>query len=67
MTIDRRTFIVGTGVTAIAPTLELWPPQLEAGDAGRVVFMIEGWSADGGAHPDRVWIKLDRSWRTAWR
>jgi hypothetical protein len=68
MTIDRRTFIIGTGVAAIAPSLQLWPPQLEAGDAGRVVFMIEGWSVDDASEAtEQVWIRLDRTWRTAWR
>jgi hypothetical protein len=70
MTLDRRAFIAGTGAVVIAPTLQLWPLPAVAGntDMNRVEFMIEGWSADdvSGA-PDRVWIRLNRSWQVAWR
>lgn len=68
MILDRRTFIVGTGAVAMTPALSLWPLPARAPDVGQVEFMIDGWSMDdGNASPDRVWIKLDRAWRTAWR
>jgi hypothetical protein len=70
MTLDRRAFIVGTGIVAIAPVGELWPlpAPARAADVRQVEFMIEGWNMDdGSAAPNRVWIRLDRSWRTAWR
>ena len=68
MTLDRRTFIIGAGAVAVRPALELWPFPAPAADVAQVEFMIDGWSMDdGSASPDRVWIKLDRSWRTAWR
>jgi hypothetical protein len=70
MTLDRRAFIVGTGIVTIAPALELWPlpAPARAADLRQVEFMIEGWSPDdGSASPDRVWLRLDRSWRAAWR
>ena len=70
MTIDRRTFIIGTGVAAIAPGLQLWPLQLPARAAAmnRVEFMIEGWSVEDASEvTEQVWIRLDRTWRTAWR
>jgi hypothetical protein len=54
----------------MAPALELWalPAPARAADLRQIEFMIEGWSLDdGSAAPDRVWIRLDRSWRGAWR
>jgi hypothetical protein len=70
MTIDRRTFIVGTGVAAVSPGLQLWSLQLPARAAAmsRAEFMIEGWSVrDASAATEQVWLRLDRTWRTAWR
>lgn len=70
MIIDRRAFIIGTGIVAMAPALEFWPlpAPARAADVRQVEFMIEGWSLDdGSASADRVWIRLDRSWRAAWR
>jgi hypothetical protein len=70
MTLDRRTFIVGTGIVAMAPAFELWPlpAPARATEVRPVEFMIEGWSLnDGSAAPNRVWIRLDGSWRAAWR
>ena len=70
MTIDRRTFIVRTGVAAIAPSLQLWPlqPSARAVAMNRVVFVIEGWSVEDASEvTEQVWIRLDRTWRTAWR
>jgi hypothetical protein len=70
MTIDRRTFITGAALVAIAPSLELLPRQISAGDedANRIVFLIDGWSIeDGSGAPGRLWIRLDPSWRAAWR
>lgn len=70
MTLDRRTFIAGTGIVAMAPVFELWPlpAPARAADVHELELMIEGWSLDDhNAVPDRVWIRLDRSWRAAWR
>ena len=69
MILDRRAFIVGTGIVAMAPTLELLPLRAlaRAVEVDQVAFMIEGWSRDeGSASPDRLWLRLDRSWRAAW-
>ena len=70
MTLDRRAFIVGTGIVAMAPVPGLWPlpAPARAADVRQVEFLIEGWSRDdASASPDRVWLRLDRSWRAAWR
>lgn len=70
MTLNRRAFIVGTGIAVIGPALEPWAlsgaPALAAG-THQLEFMIEGWSLDdGSADSNRVWIRLERSWRAAW-
>jgi hypothetical protein len=68
MMIARRAFVAGAGAIALAPALKLFPAQLPIPEnaAGRLVFVIEGWSApDGDA--DVVSMRVDRSWRTAWR
>ena len=73
--IDRRDFMVGTALVAIAPPLELLPPHVPLRDThlGRPTFMINGWSApqaegdNADAASDQIWITVDRSWRTAWR
>ena len=75
MMIDRRTFVAGTALVAVAPTLGLLPTQAgpsvaapSAATAARIVFMIEGWSVqDERTTADQVWIRIGRSWRTAWR
>ena len=70
MTVDRRTFVVGTTLVAFAPALEFLPAPLSppVANASHAVFMIDGWSVPSdGDGADEVWIKLGRSWRTAWR
>lgn len=73
--IDRRDFMVGTALVAIAPPFELLPTPIAPHDTnrGRPILMINGWStaqAEGDnadAASDQVWITVDRSWRTSWR
>jgi len=68
--IDRRTFLAGTALVALAPPLERLPAQLPTPETakGRVVLMIEGWSVpEESAAADVAWIRIGRSWRTAWR
>ena len=70
MTIDRRDFVTGVALTAVAPVLSLLPvpPPIDAAELNPLIMMIEGWSIDEGDEAaDRVWIRLDRSWRAAWR
>ena len=70
MMIDRRTFVASTAAVALAPALDLLPvqpPTPEAG-IGRFVLMIDGWSVpDESGAADAAWIRIGRSWQTAWR
>jgi hypothetical protein len=70
MTIDRRTFVTGAALVAIAPSLELLSGQISVreNDVNRVVFLIDGWSIQDDIHTsDQVWLRLGHSWRVAWR
>ena len=70
MMIDRRKFVSGTALVAVAPTLSLLPVALPtpAAETNRLVMKIYGWSTPGQRGTDEeVWITVDRSWRTAWR
>ena len=70
MTVDRRTFVAGVTLLTVAPTLQLLPvpSSAAAANARRIVFMIDGWSIPGDSDSaDEVWIRVGRSWRTAWR
>jgi hypothetical protein len=68
MTIDRRAFVAGTTLVAFAPAIGFLPPALAtpAANANDLVFKIEGWS-DSDDSADEVWLRVGRSWRTAWR
>ena len=70
MTIDRRTFVTGAALVAIAPSLELLSGQISVreNDVNRIVFLIDGWSIqDDIRTSDHVWLRLGHSWRVAWR
>ena len=70
MTIDRRDFVTGVALTAIAPTMTLLPasPPALATELNHSVLMIEGWSVPDESNCAAVrWIRVDRSWRAAWR
>ena len=70
MTIDRRTFVTGAALVAIAPSLKLLSGQISAHEeeANRTVFMIDGWSIqDNSDTSDQMWLRLGHSWRVAWR
>jgi hypothetical protein len=68
MTIDRRSFVAGTTLVAFAPAIGFLSTALAtpAASANHLVFKIEGWSASNDS-ADEVWIRVGRSWRTAWR
>jgi hypothetical protein len=70
MMIDRRTFIVGTGLAAVVPASALslvQRPSAEPTPSG-VAFMIDGWSVRSETdHEDQVWVRIGHGWRAAWR
>ena len=68
MTVDRRTFVAGTTLLAFASALEFLPGPISppVANAGHAVFMIDGWSVPSDGDGE-VWIRVGRSWRTAWR
>jgi hypothetical protein len=70
MMIDRRGFVAGAALIAIAPirALSTPPPSLHAATMSSTLFMIDGWSVrrDDEA-TDQVWIRIGHGWRTAWR
>ena len=70
MTVDRRTFVAGTALLAVAPACGLLPLDAAANvaDARSPVLMIDGWSVQDDSDPgNQVWIKIGHGWRTAWR
>jgi hypothetical protein len=70
MIIDRRDFIAGAALVAIAPSVQLLAPQLSppVTNLSYPVFMIDGWSVqDDSDATSQVRIRVDRSWRAAWR
>jgi hypothetical protein len=76
MMIDRRDFLVGMALGAVASVLGVLRTQATPIAAAQAIdiaahdiaFMIDGWSMqDDSATGDQVWIWIDRSWRTAWR
>jgi hypothetical protein len=70
MTIDRRGFVTGAALTAAAPTLTLLPASSLTlpTELGPASLMIEGWSIpDESSTAAGLWIRVGRSWRTAWR
>jgi|HubBroStandDraft_5_1064220.scaffolds.fasta_scaffold01249_4 hypothetical protein len=80
MMIDRRTFIInGTTFLAAAPALAVLLPGpsiaqtpllTRAGaDENSVLFKIDGWDAYGAeaSNGNEVWLRIDQSWRAAWR
>jgi hypothetical protein len=78
MRIDRRTFIqsaILTTLPALAALLPLssaaeTPPVTAAGkDGDHVVFKIEGWDHCGAkiSTEHEVLIRINQSWRPAWR
>lgn len=70
MMVDRRSFVSGTALLALTPVLNLLPAVIPtpAAEATRLVMKIDGWSVpDQSRAGEEVWIRLDRSWRTAWR
>jgi hypothetical protein len=80
MMIDRRAFIInGATLLAAAPALAVLLPGpsiaqtpllTRAGaDENSVLFKIDGWDAYGAeaSNGNEVWLRIDQSWRAAWR
>ena len=70
MMIDRRTFIAGAMVAAVAPATNLLasPSGPSADGTGGVVFLVEGWSDQSSDESaDQIWLRIDRGWRASWR
>jgi hypothetical protein len=70
MMIDRRNVIVGTALAAVAPALSFASALVPtpAAEATRWVVKIDGWSVSAEADAaEEIWIRVNRSWRAAWR
>jgi hypothetical protein len=70
MMVDRRAFVAGAALLAVAPACGPLPPEAAANvaDVGPPVLMIDGWSVQDDSDPgNQVWIKIGHGWRTAWR
>ena len=70
MMVDRRAFVAGAALLAVAPACGLLPLDAAANvaDARSPVLMIDGWSAQDDSDPaDQVRIRVGHGWRTAWR
>jgi hypothetical protein len=70
MMIDRRTFVAGAALVAVAPIrgLSTPPSSLPAATVSPVVFVIDGWGVESDDEKvDGVRIRVNRGWRTAWR
>ena len=70
MMVDRRAFIAGTALLAVAPACGLLPLDAAAdvADVRSPVLVIDGWSVPDDSDPgNQVWIKVGHGWRTAWR
>jgi hypothetical protein len=78
--IDRRTFIIhGATLLAAAPALAVLPPgpsiaqtplMTRAGAEGNpFLFKIDGWDACDAevSNENEVWLRINQSWRAAWR
>jgi hypothetical protein len=74
--IDRRNFLQGAALLGAAPLAVLFQLSsetlpLKAGEPtnmNRVAFKIHGWDCcDEPLTGNQVWIRIHRSWRTAWR
>jgi hypothetical protein len=70
MMIDRRIFVASAALVTAAPTLNLLPasPPARATGLSHPVMKVEGWGVSNESNSAAAtWIRVDRSWRTAWR
>jgi hypothetical protein len=70
MIVDRRVFVAGAAVAAIAPVLRILPAEAAVPDTAAIeqpAFMISGWSEEVGSADNQVWLRVGLGWKTAWR
>jgi hypothetical protein len=80
MAIDRRTFIVqGATLLATTPCVEIFVLGSSTAQSSGVIsfetnekltqFKVDGWDTwdPDVANTDDVWLRLNQSWRAAWR
>ena len=70
MMIDRRVFVAGAALAAVAPGLRILPAEAAVPEAAAIeqpVLMISGWSEAVGRVDNQVWLRVGLGWRTAWR
>ena len=68
--IDRRNFTIGATLAVVVQPLQLLrcqqlttPPSPTGG-----AFLIHGWDISvENSDAEAMWLRVDRSWRTAWR
>lgn len=68
--IDRRNFTIGATLAVVVPPFQLLSCQLPtvAANPTGVAFLIHGWNTSGeNSDAEAMWLRVDRSWRTAWR
>jgi hypothetical protein len=67
--IDRRNFTIGASLAVVVPPLQLMSCQQPAVAASPTyTFMIDGWNTSREkSSAEEVWLRVDRSWRAAWR
>jgi hypothetical protein len=70
MMVDRRVFVAGAALAAVAPALRLLPSEAAVPESGAIqqtALMISGWSVENGSFDNQVWMRVGLGWRTAWR
>jgi hypothetical protein len=70
MIVDRRVFVAGAALAAIAPTLRILPSEAAVPEVGAIqqpAFMISGWSEEDSNVDNQIWLRVGLGWRTAWR
>ena len=71
MIVDRRVFVAGAALAAVAPPgLRILPSEaavLEMSTVPQPVLMISGWSADDCSVGNQVWLRVNLGWKAAWR
>jgi len=64
MIVDRRVFVAGAALVAVAPALRLLPADAAI---QQPAFMISGWSEEVGSVDNQVWLRVGLGWKSAWR